>query len=149
MRLKQLLGILLSLLALSALAAAAGSQLTSVNVAPQGAATMVTIKVSGAFTHTEYRPTDNLLMVDMTGVSASRFDGKSETLRGPVTSYRVLGYQGPSGTAVTRVELALAANTHVNVSESSGALLVKLSGMSSTAATKPAATAPVHTSSGL
>ncbi len=143
MRLMQLLGILLSLLVLSTLAAAAGSQLTSVSVAPQGAATTVTIKVSGAFTHTEYRPTDNLLMVDMTGVSASKLDGKSETLHGaPVTSYRVLGYQGPSGTAVTRVELALAANTHVNVSESSGVLQVKLSGMTPAAATKPAAITP-------
>src|SRR5258707_14661110 len=72
MRLKQLLGILLLCVVCATTAAAAGSTMTDVSVATQGATTTVTIRATGAFTHTEYRPTDNLLLVDMAGGSAAK-----------------------------------------------------------------------------
>ena len=72
MRQKQLLGQLTLLLVLSTVGMAANSQLTNVSAAAQGNATVITLHASGAFTHTEYRPTDTLLLVDLSGVSAGK-----------------------------------------------------------------------------
>ena len=74
MRLKQLLGVILLLVA-TATAAAAASQLTDLNVAGNGNVTTVTFRANGTFTHNEYRPTDNLLLVDLAGVAPARFAG--------------------------------------------------------------------------
>src|SRR5260370_36455728 len=61
MRLKQLLGTILLATAASAGATAFVAQLSGVVVKNQDSAGVVTILASGAFTHTEYRPTDNLM----------------------------------------------------------------------------------------
>ena len=127
MRLKQLLGILLLPVVLGTIAAAAVSQLTNVNVVPQDNATTVTIQANGVFTHTEYRPSDNLLLVDLAGVSAGSMEGKAQAVKLPgVASYRVLGFKGAGGTEVARVELTLAPDAGVHISEGSHALLVKV-----------------------
>jgi len=108
MRLKQLLGIFLLLVVCATTAVAAGTQMTDVSVASQGAATTVTIRATGAFTHTEYRPTDTLLLVDLTGVSAAKLDGRMQKLQAAgVTSYRVMGYKGAGGADVARLEITL------------------------------------------
>jgi len=73
MRLKQLLGVVLLLLAGCSIAAAAASQLKSVNVTSHGDMTTVTLRAEGNFTHNEYRPTDELLLVDMAGVSPASY----------------------------------------------------------------------------
>ena len=75
MRLKQLLGIVL-LASASALAAATVSQLGGVLVKNQDSAAVITILANGTFTHTEYRPTDNLMLVDLAGVSIAHQDAK-------------------------------------------------------------------------
>ena len=67
MRLKQLLGVGLALPLLSALATA-DSQLTGISVQSKGNAATVTIRANGALTHNEYRPVDNLLLLDFPGV---------------------------------------------------------------------------------
>src|SRR5436305_1315246 len=141
MKLKQLLGILLLTMVCSTVAAAAGNQLTQVSAKHVGDATLVSIQATGAFTHTEYRPSENLLLVDMTGVSASKLSGKTRLLNAPnVVGYRVLEYKASSGGTVARVELTMAKGTGVSVSDAHNALVVKVTG---TAASEEAAqTAP-------
>jgi type IV pilus assembly protein PilQ len=148
MRLKQLLGILLLLLALSAMAAASASQLMDVGVQAKEHATTLTIRANGAFTHTEYRPTDNLLLVDLAGVSAAKLENKSRDLHGEfpgIESYRVVAYKGTNGSNITRVEMSLAANAIVNVDESKHALAVHVSSNASPAVAENApAPATLH-----
>jgi type IV pilus assembly protein PilQ len=98
-----------------------------VTVANQGSTTTITIRASGAFTHTEYRPADNLLMVDLAGVSADKLDGKSEALQAPgVSSYRVIGFKGNNGRDVARVELSVAADATVKFSDTQGGVQVRV-----------------------
>jgi len=144
MRGKQLLGIFLMVLVLSTIAAAAGPQLTAVSLSTQDNTTTITIRASGAFTHTEYRPSDNLLLVDLPGVSAGVLEGQSQPVQGPgVTAYRVESFQGTGGTDVARVELTLSGAPFVTFNQDKGTLEVRV-----TAAETPAAAAaavPAHT----
>ena len=146
MRGKQLLGILLMALVLPIVAAAAGPELTAVSVSTQDSTTTITIKASGAFTHTEYRPSDNLLLVDLPGVSAGVLDGQTQSVQGPVASYRVQSFQGTGGTDVARVQLSLRDAPFVTFNQSQGTLEVRVSATQSAAATN-AATAPAKSES--
>src|SRR3954471_20461969 len=129
MKLKQLLGILLLTMVCSTVAAAAGNQLTQVSAKHVGDATLVSIQATGAFTHTEYRPSEDLLLVDMTGVSASKLSGKTHLLNAPnVVGYRVLEYKASSGGTVARIELTMSKGTGVSVSDAHNGLMVKLTG---------------------
>lgn len=142
MRLKQLLGVLVLLLTICAVAVAAGPQLTNVSAAAKGNATTVMLKATGSFTHNEYRPADNLLLVDLTGVSAGKLQDKEQSVNLPgVKSYRVLTYKGANGTDVTRLEIALNDARDVNVSAIAGGLEVHVSSKSEAATTAPT-TAP-------
>lgn len=129
MRLKQLFGNLLLLLVLSTMAAAGSTQLTDVAVLSKDNATTLTIRANGAFTHTEYRPTDNLLLVDLAGVSAAKHENHTRELRGThpgVESYRVVGYKGANGVDITRVELTLAPSAVISVMEGKNSVAVKI-----------------------
>ena len=145
MRLKQLLGAIILTLFASALAMAATTQLTDLNVTGQGRATTVLLRANGAFTHTEYRPLDNLLLVDLAGVTAGKLKDTAETVNKPgLASYRVLAYTGANGAEVARVEFTLTAGAVVNVAPVNGGLEVRIS--ESANASKPAekpAPAPV------
>lgn len=141
----RVLTILGSLLLLSITAAAAASQLTEVSAATQGNATIVTIRANGAFTHTEYRPAENLLLVDLAGVSAEHMDGKTHTLQVPgVTAYRVVGFRSSTGVEVARVEMTLMPSAGVAVNEVGNALQVRVTGFAQETQPRPAqAPAPV------
>jgi type IV pilus assembly protein PilQ len=129
MRLKQLLGVFALLAILCTVTVAASSQLTNVSTAAKGNSTIVTVHANGSFTHNEYRPADNLLLVDMTGISPGKLQDKEQDLNLPgVKSYRVLSYKGASGTEVTRLEVALADANEVQVTETKGGLLLRVSG---------------------
>ncbi len=142
MRGKQLLGIFLMALVLSTMAAAAGPQLTAVSISTQDTTTTITIRASGAFTHTEYRPSDNLLLVDLPGVSAGVLEGQSQSVQGPgVAAYRVEAFQGTGGTAVARVELTLRGAPFVTFNQDKGALEVRVTGVETAAAAANAAPA--------
>ncbi len=146
MRLKVLLGILMSLLVLSTIAAAAGSQLTDVSVATQGATTTLVLQANGPYTHTEYRPTDTIYLVDLTGVSAGKLEGLSKSVQSTgVAAYHVATYTGTGGAAVTRVEITLAPGAKATVSEEHGQLAVHVANATATAthATTPVVSAPV------
>ena len=139
MRLKQLLGLLTLLLVLSAVSMAASTQLTNVSAAAQGNATVITLHASGAFTHTEYRPTDTLLLVDLSGVSAGKWKELTRNLDMPgVSSYHVVGYTGSTGSEVARLELTVASGAVVDVNQAAGALNIRVSGKGSVAAKTPA-----------
>ncbi len=139
---KQLLRFLVPLLVAGSLAMAGASQLTGVHVASDGKTTSITIQASGTFTHTEYRPADNLLMVDLTGVSAAQLDGHSESLQAPgVNSYRVVGFKGPNGSDVARVELTVSPASVVKFSDIEGGVLVRVLTNGPVARSKPAAPA--------
>ncbi len=141
MRLKQLLGIPTLLLVVSIAAAAAGSQLTKVSVAAQGNGTTVTLHASGAFTHNEYKPAEDLLLVDLSGVSAGRFGERATTVVSApgVKSYRVQGYTGTNGNNVTRVELTLVRGAAFNVAPIAGGLRIHVA--ASETASAPSETA--------
>ncbi|MGI9102268.1 MAG: type IV pilus secretin PilQ [Terriglobales bacterium] len=144
MRLKQLLGVSFLLLILGTMAAAAGSQLTNVSVSGQGNATTIILHASGSFTHTEYRPVDNLLLVDLAGVQPGKFKDTTQTVNQPgLASYHVVAYAGSSGAEVTRVELSLNAGAVVHVSGVAGGLQVRVESGAAAAETpaKPVAAA--------
>ncbi len=152
---KLVLGTLMAVMVLGASVYAAAPQITQVVAAVQGDATVVTIRANGAFTHTEYRPADNLLLVDLSGVSAAGMDDKTHQLQVPgASAYRVLGYKGANGGDVARVEITLAPKVGVSVNEGENELRVRLTGAASNApetaetpAAPPAAPAPVRGSS--
>ncbi len=110
MRLKQTLGILMLPLVFHTIAAAGVSQLSEVALQSKANATTIAIRANGAFTHTEYRPADNLLLVDLANVSAAKLENESHQFKGQypgVESYRVVGYKGASGVEMSRVELTM------------------------------------------
>ncbi len=117
MRLKQLLVVLLvSGLAVTAVAGA--PQLTNLGVVGQGNTTTITLHVSGAFTHNEYRPSDGLLLVDLIGVSAGKLQDRVRALQVPgVTQYHVVGYAAAGGVQVARVELKIQPGAEAKVNE--------------------------------
>jgi type IV pilus assembly protein PilQ len=139
MRLKQLLGLVTLLLVVSTVTMAATS-LLNVSATAQGNATVVTLHASGAFTHTEYRPTDTLLLVDLTGVSAGKWKELTRSISLPgVNSYHVLGYNGSTGSEVARMELNIAPGAIVDVEQVGQALNIRVS--SKNGASAPAAVA--------
>jgi type IV pilus assembly protein PilQ len=145
MRLNRILGIFLLLALPGILSATSARQLMDVGVASKDNATTLTIRANGAFQHTEYRPTDNLLLVDLSGVSAAKLENHSQELHGKfpgVSSYHVMGYKGANGANITRVEMALSPDAVVSVREmgSSLALRVTSNSAATTAAAEPAAT---------
>jgi len=134
-------------LVLSTMALAAGPQLTAVSVQTQENTTTITIRATGAFTHTEYRPSDNLLLVDLPGVSAGVLDGQTQSVEGPVASYRVQSFQGTGGTDVARVELSLREAPFVTFNQDQGSLEVRVtSSATPTAGSADSAPAPAQAS---
>src|SRR3954468_10780569 len=143
MRLKQLLGVIATLLLLTVLAAGAGSQLTNVSATSQSGVTTVTLQTNGAFSHVEYQPAETLLLVDLAGVSAGKLNERQSALEGPgVKSYRVLTYKGANGAEVTRLELVLAEGAQFKVVESRGALNVRIGSTEALAALPTAEAKP-------
>jgi type IV pilus assembly protein PilQ len=127
MRLKQLLGI--ALLTMAAMATASASQLSGVLVKNHENTGTVTILANGPFTHTEYRPTDNLMLVDLAGVSLAHPDTRVHTVFAPgVRSYRIVNYRSPEGGEVARVEISLVRGANVKVSDVEGGLKLDFTG---------------------
>src|SRR5579859_680371 len=137
-RLKQLLGTIL-LAAIPGIAATTSvSLLSGVRVDTRDNAGVVTIQASGNFTHTEYRPTDSLILVDLAGVSLAHSDTQLHTVSAPgVLSWRVVGYRYASGAEVARVELNLAPGAQVKVADIEHCVEVRVAGASRTVAAQP------------
>jgi type IV pilus assembly protein PilQ len=134
MRLKQLLVLILTLGFFSAAGYASAPQLSQISVAPQGNATVVTLHVSGAFTHNEYRLADDLLLIDLIGVAAN-VDPNSRSVQAfGLSSYSVDGCPSakpgsnacPGGVRTARVKLSLLANPEVRVNSGHDGLVVEL-----------------------
>jgi type IV pilus assembly protein PilQ len=145
MRLKQLLGVGLALPFLSALAVA-DSQLTGISVQNTGDVATVTIRANGSFVHNEYRPADNLLLVDFPGTGIGALDSNDHSVSAPsITSYQVHSYKAANGTDIARVELTLAHHTSIRFAPESNALVltVALDGTGASTMTESSKTATV------
>ena len=124
MRLKQLLSVGLAV-PLFAAFATADSQLTAVSVQAKGDATTVSIRANGAFTHNEYRPVDNLLLVDFPGATVGTLDTSAHSVSVPgVTSYQVHSYKSANGSDIARVELTLDPHASVHFATENNALII-------------------------
>lgn len=142
MRVKQLLGMILLATVITAPAAGSVSQLAGVQVEKRDQASVITILANGPFTHTEYRPTDNLMLVDLAGVSAEHQDAAIHAVSSVgVKSYRVVGYRSASGAEVARIELGLVPGASTRVNDIKGGLEVRITGDTSpvAASAEPAA----------
>ena len=129
MRLKKLLGIVTLAIATTAVASASVAQLSGVLVKSRDNAGVITIMASGTFTHTEYRPADNLMLVDLAGVSMLRPDPRAHAVFAPgVRSYRVSTYRTGSGAEVVRVELSLVSGAKASVVDVEGGVEVRVTG---------------------
>jgi type IV pilus assembly protein PilQ len=129
MRLKQLLGTALLAIATTAIAGASVAQLSGVLVKNRDNAGVVTILANGTFTHTEYRPADNLMLVDLAGVSVAHPDAGSHPVFAPgVRSYRILSYRSADGAQTARIELSLLPGAKAEVADIAGGLEVRLTG---------------------
>jgi len=127
MRLKQLLGVGLAVALLTAFATA-DSQLTDISVRGKGNAATVTIRANGVLTHNEYRPVDNLLLVDFPGVGVGTLDSNTHSVSAPgVTSYQVHSYRAANGSQIARVELTLTPHANVRLSSENEVVLVAVS----------------------
>lgn len=140
MRLKQLLGIVLLATVSVSVATATVSQLGGVLVKNQDNSAVITILANGTFTHKEYRPTENLMLVDLSGVSMAQQDAKVHEVSAPgVRSYRIAGYRSAGDVEVARMELALLPGAKVNVSEVEGGLQLQVSSSATSASAKAGA----------
>ncbi len=148
MRLRQLLGI--TLLAMVTMATASASQLSGVLVKNHENAGEITILATGTFTHTESRPSDNLILVDLAGVSLPHPDAKVHTVFAPgVRSYRIASYRAPSGEEVARVEIELIKGAKVTVNDVEGGVRLNVTGAPARVPSKEdiaAAASAVHAS---
>ncbi|HEY7403722.1 MAG TPA: type IV pilus secretin PilQ [Candidatus Angelobacter sp.] len=136
----------------ASVATATVSQLGGVLVKNQDGAAVITILANGTFTHTEYRPTDNLMLVDLAGVSIAHPDAKVHDVSAPgVLSYRMAGYRAADGTEVARMELTLVPGAKVNVNGVEGGLEIRIAGATArkqteaSASSLPEKTGPVRT----
>src|SRR6516162_5073280 len=127
MRLKQLLGTALLAMGTTAMASASVAQLSGVLVKNRDNAGVVTILANGTFTHTEYRPADNLMLVDLAGVSVAHPDAESHAVfASGVRSYRILSYRSANGAETARIELTLLPGAKTNVADIAGGLEVRV-----------------------
>jgi type IV pilus assembly protein PilQ len=129
MRLKQLLGIIMLAMGTIATATASVSQLSGVQVKSRENAGVVTIFASGTLDHTEYRPADNLMLVDLAGVAVAHPDAAVHTVFVPgVRSYRVLAYRSAGGAETARIEVNLLPGAKVAVSNIAGGVELRVTG---------------------
>src|SRR5262249_8225034 len=109
--------------------AAADSQMTDVSVGSIDNVSTITIRANGPFVHNEYRPSDNLLLVDFAGAGVGRLDSKLHAVNLPgLVSYRVTSYIGTQGGEVARVEIGLQPGTTIHLQDQSGVLQIKVTG---------------------
>lgn len=117
MRLRQLLGVWLTVAICGASAAAAAPELKNVMLVPQGTSTTVTLVATGGFGHNEYRANENLLLVDLTGVSAGKLKDRERKVEVPgIHSYHIVGYKGMNGVDIARMELRIVPDAEVKTS---------------------------------
>jgi type IV pilus secretin PilQ/predicted competence protein len=142
MRLKQLMGVALALSFLSVLAVA-DSQLTDISVENTGNAATVTIRANGSFTHNEYRPADNLLLVDFPGTGIGPLDSSDHSVSAPgISSYQVHSYKAANGINIARVQLTLAHHASVRLAPETNALVLTVATEATTTSATPDSVKP-------
>jgi type IV pilus assembly protein PilQ len=131
MRLKvRWLGLLWLLVSVALAAGAAGTpQLTDIGVfsrANYGA--VITLHVSGGFTHAEYRPGDDMMIIDLHGVGVGTVDQTEQifNLQG-LRSYKVAPYSGEGGVPTVRLQINLDGSPTVKVTDIRDGLMIHVS----------------------
>ena len=123
-------GLLWLLMTAALVAGAAGMpQLTDIGVfsrANYGA--VITLHVNGGFTHNDYRPSDDSMIVDLPGVAPGTVDGAEQifNLQG-LRSYKVASYSGLGGVQAVRVQIMLDGRPSVRVTEIRDGLMIHIS----------------------
>ena len=79
----------------------------NVGAAVTGSSVRIEAKASGPFEYTTYRPSENLFVVDLAGVSAASGTSAARVLKSDVvSSYRVLQYRSGER-AIVRIEVVM------------------------------------------
>ncbi len=97
-----------------------------VQAAPSAESTLLRVRASAGFTHTEYRPSPNLLLVDLHNVVLDENRQPVVLNQGPVSSYRIFDFSGANHEHVLRLEIALRGPARPEVSMQGGDLLVRV-----------------------
>ncbi len=146
MKCKRLLTVLLMALFCAGTAMAA-SQLNSLQVTPKENTAVVNLRTTGSFAHKEYRPSEHMVLVDLTGVNADAAIERVATVSSTVLkSYKLSDYTSASGSQVTRIELALGDGVGVEVVDRSDGLQILLSSNASSAPVSRAGVSSVASS---
>ena len=124
------LALLWLLMAASLVANAAGMpQMTDIGVfsrANYGA--VITLHVNGTFTHVDYRPGDELYIIDLPGIEIGAVEQTEQifNLQG-LKSFKVGAYAGQGGVPTVRVQVSLEGRPTVRVTEIRDGLMVHVS----------------------
>ncbi len=92
-------------------------RLVGVAAATAAGASALEVEVSGPFTFTSYQPNARGVIVDLAGVVAERASGQSLEKVAWVAGYRFLPFRNASGRHVLRLELTLAQDCPVEVTQ--------------------------------
>ncbi len=103
--------------------------------------TTLTLRASAAFTHTEYRPAQNLLLVDMHQVVLDQDRPLVKLAEGPVSGYRVYQYSGSNHESVVRLEATLNGTPVTAVGLTNNGVVIHIDVPPGVAANTPAVTA--------
>ncbi len=146
MKCKRLLTVLFMALFCAGTAMAA-SQLNSLQVTQKESTAVLNLRTTGSFAHKEYRPSEHMVLVDLTGVSADAAIERVATVSSAaLKSYKISDYTSASGSQVTRIELALGDGVGVEVIDRSDGLQILLSSSVASAPVSRAAVASVASS---
>ncbi|MHB8733733.1 MAG: type IV pilus secretin PilQ [Terriglobales bacterium] len=107
--------------------------------------TTLTLRASAAFTHTEYRPAQNLLLVDMHQVVLDQDRPLVKLAEGPVSGYRVYQYRGSNHESVVRLEATLKGTPVTAVGLTNNGVVIHLDVPPGVAANTPAVAAAAPT----
>jgi type IV pilus secretin PilQ/predicted competence protein len=127
MKFKRLL--MAGLMALCCAATATASQLDSVQVTPKANTATVNLRTTGSFAHKEYRPEENVLTIDLTGVTSAPAVERTLQLDSAVLKgYKLTSYTSASGAEVTRIEFTLGDQVTADVNDMSSGLQILMTG---------------------
>ena len=116
------------------------ARVLKVGAAVEGNSVRIQAEASGPFEYTTYRPSENLFVVDLAGVSTASASSAARVLKSDVvSSYRVLQYRSGER-AIVRIEVLLRRAVEPRVERQGNALTVSFGG--STAAMVAKATLP-------
>lgn len=118
------------------------ARVLKVGAAVAGNSTSIQVQASGPFEYTTYRPSENLFVVDLAGVSAASASSAARVLKSDVvSSYRVLQYRS-GDRAIVRIEMLLRRAVEPRVERQGNTLTVSFGETAAPAVAKATVPAP-------